>query len=125
MRKFIIPLIVIFFLFSCSKETPTPETVTIYGKWNIIKYQQIFNSVVDFNYNGKPNDFIEFKFNKSYFIYADGAIDSGKFEINGSILVFDSTDVWDVSTLTSSEAMLESNEITPAGVERFIYYLKR
>ncbi len=125
MKKFIISLMVLFFLVSCSKETPAPASITIYGKWKIIKYQEIFNSVVDLNYIGKQNDFIEFKVNKSYLINADGVLDSGLFEINGSILVFDTTDVWDVSTLTSSEATLERNEIKPSGIARFIFYLKR
>ncbi|MFN5704544.1 MAG: hypothetical protein ACK45U_01690 [bacterium] len=127
MRNFIIPLIVIFFLVSCSKDTPTPTpaTVTIYGKWNIVKYQEIFNSAVVLNYIGKPNDYLQFNSNNSYVLYADSALESGIFEINGSILVFDTTDVWDVSTLSSSEATLERNEITPSGIERFVFYLKR
>jgi hypothetical protein len=120
------PLIMIFFLVSCSKETPTPVTVTIYGKWNILKYQEISNGVVDYNYIGKPNDYLEFKLNKSYTIYVDSSIiESGMFEINGSILCFDSTDIWDVSTLTSSEAIIERSTIKPSSSERFIFYLKR
>ena len=111
---------VLFLFVSCKKETVTP-VVTMYGKWNVNKYQEVVNGVIDYNYTGKPEDFVDFKADNTYLIYADSDSTSGTFEVNGTILTFDGTDLWDITTLSSTEAIIESEYLN----YRIIFYLKR
>ena len=128
MRKLIFIIIAIFALSSCKKDdlsSSVQPTLTIIGKWDVEKYQEIFNNVVDYSYIGKSGDYVDFKTNKTYIISADGSIDSGKYELSGHILTFDTVDIWDITHHTTNKLIFEATETSSNGTERFIFYLKR
>ncbi len=128
MRKLIFVFIALIAISSCKKDdsaNSVQPTLTIIGKWDVEKYQEIFNSSVGYSYTGKPGDYVEFKTNKTYVISADNSIDSGMYELNGNILTFDTVDIWDITYHTTNKLIFEATESTSSGTERFIFYLKR
>ena len=130
MKKLLIPIIAIFSLIACSKESSTPTpSITVYGKWEILKYEELINDTVDYTYSGKQNDFIEFKEDKKYILSIDesydGVLDSGTFEINGNSLLFDSTNTWILTSTTSTLATLKRSKIVQSNKESFIFYLNK
>ncbi len=130
MKKLIFAIIAIFALSSCEKDDSVNSiqpTLTIIGKWKLDKYQAILNGTVSTLYVGIPDDYVEFKINKTYVmsIAANNSVDSGIYELNGKILTFDTLDVWDITNHTSNNLIFERNEISNAGAERYIFYLKR
>jgi hypothetical protein len=130
MKKLIFPIIAIFSLIACSKESSTTTpSIVVYGKWEVLKYEELINDTIDYSYSGKQNDFIEFKEDKKYILsideYYDGVLDSGTFEINGNSLLFDSTDTWFLTSTTSTLATLKRSKIVQSNKESFIFYLNK
>jgi hypothetical protein len=130
MKKLIFPIIAIFTLIACSKESSTTTpSIVVYGKWEVLKYEELINDTIDYSYSGKQNDFIEFKEDKKYILsideYYDGVLDSGTFEINGNSLLFDSTDTWFLTSTTSTLATLKRSKIVQSNKESFIFYLNK
>jgi hypothetical protein len=130
MKKLIFSIIAIFCLIACSKESSTTKpSIEVYGKWEVLKYEELINDTVDYSYSGKQNDFIEFKEDKKYFLSIDksydGVLDSGTFEINGNSLLIDSTDIWVLTSETSTLATLERSKIVQSNKERFVFYLSK